>query len=109
MREEIDAMLAINPASARVHGVAGNFFAEVPGLLGGDRARAEQHWKKGLELDPHYTNLRVDYARYLINAGRKDEARQQLQRVIDDPAPTNRADWAVLHVPRARALLDSAK
>lgn len=109
MREEIDALLAINPRSARAHGVAGNFFFEVPGLLGGDRVRAEQHWKKGIEIDPHYTILHVDYARFLIAAGRTTDARLELQRVVDETAPTNRADWAMRDLPRARVLLESVK
>lgn len=109
MRTEVDTLLAINANSPRIQGVAANFFAEVPGLFGGDRARAEQHWTKGLELDPRYTVLRVDYARFLIGAGRADEARRELQRVIDEPAPTNRADWTMRDVPRARTLLESLK
>lgn len=109
MREEVDTLLVLNPKSARIRNVAANLAFEVPGLLGGDRAKAEEHWKKGLELDPHYTILRVDYAGFLVKTGRHDEARRQLQRVLDETAPTNRADWAMRDVPRARKLLDSLK
>lgn len=109
VREELDVLFALNPRSARTHGVAANVMFEVPGMLGGDRAKAEDHWKKGIEIDPRYTILRVDYARLLIATGRYDDARRQLQRVIDEPAPTNRADWTVRDAPRARALLDQIK
>ena len=109
MRGEVDTLLAINAGSPRVQGVAANFFAEVPGLLGGDRARAEAHWKKGIDIDPRYTVLHVDYAKFLIGAGRADDARRELQRVIDETAPTNRADWTMRDLPRARMLLESLK
>ena len=78
-------------------------------MVGGDRARAEQHWKKAIEIDPHYTVLRVDYAKFLVGAGRTDEARRELQRVIGESAPTNRADWTMRDLPRAKTLLESIK
>jgi tetratricopeptide (TPR) repeat protein len=109
MREEVDTLMALNPRSARTHNVAANLMFEVPGVLGGDRAKAEEHWTKGLGLDPHYTVLRVDYAQMLVAAGRHDDARRQLQSVLDEREPTNRADWIVRDAPRARKLLESIK
>ena len=109
MREEVDLLLAMNPRSARVRNVAAGFSFEVPGLLGGDRKKAEEHWKTALDIDPHYTVARVDYARLLAATDRFDEARRQLRRVLDEPSPTNRADWIVRDVPRARTLLESIK
>jgi tetratricopeptide (TPR) repeat protein len=109
MRQEIEILLSLNPGAARTHNVAANVFFEVPGLLGGDRKKAEEHWRKGIELDPRYTVQRVDYAKFLIAAGREDEARRQLQRVLDEPNPTNRADWIMRDVPRARAMLESIR
>lgn len=105
VREELDILFTLNPHAARTHAVAASVSFEVPALLGGDRAKAEEHWKKGIELDPHYTLLRVDYARLLIATGRRDEARRQLQRVLDEKTPTFPADWTVKDVPRARELL----
>ncbi|MBI1733818.1 MAG: tetratricopeptide repeat protein [Candidatus Rokubacteria bacterium] len=109
VREELDILFALNPRSARTHNVAANVLFEVPGLLGGDRTKAEEHWKKGIEIDPRYTLLRVDYAKLLIATGRYDEARRELRRVLDEPAPTNRADWTMRDAPRARTLLDQIK
>jgi len=109
MREEVDTLLALNPKSPRVHGVAANFLFEVPGMLGGDKKKAEEHWKRGIEIDAHYTVLRVDYAKLLIAGGRYDDARRELGRVVDETSPTNRADWTMRDLPRARQLLDSIK
>lgn len=107
VREEIDTMLSLDPRSLRAHALAGNVFLEVPRLLGGDREKAEVHFRKALEIDPHYTVARVDLARVLIATGRHAEARRELQRVVGEKAPTVVADWTVKDLPRARGLLES--
>ena len=107
IREEIDILFQLDPRSVRAHSLAGNVYLEVPGLFGGDRAKAEEHFKKGLALDPKFTVLRVDLARAYIAAGRYAEARRELQRVLSEPAPTIIADWTVKDQPRAKQLLES--
>lgn len=109
VRREIDTMFELNPKSVRAHSLAGNVFLRVPGLVGGDKEKAEEHFKKGLAIDPKFTVLRVDLASVYIATGRYDEARRELQRVIDEAAPTNVADWTVKDVPRARKFLESIK
>src|SRR5207302_1165952 len=74
-----------------------------------DRARAEEHFKKGLAIDPRFTVLRVDLARLYIATARYAEARQELTRVLDERAPRIVADWTVKDAPRARTLLESIK
>jgi tetratricopeptide (TPR) repeat protein len=109
VQREIDTILALDPRSVRGYSLAGNVYMEVPRLAGGDRTRAEAYFKKGLEIDPRFTVLRVDLARLYIGDGRYTEARQELARVIDERAPTLVADWTVKDVPRARALLESIR
>jgi tetratricopeptide (TPR) repeat protein len=109
VREEIDTLFQLNPRSVRAHSLAGNVYLEVPGLFGGDRNKAEEHFKKGLTIDPTFTVLRVDLARVYIMTGRYAEARQELRRVLTEPAPTIVADWTVKDQPRARQLLESIK
>src|SRR5438094_8015381 len=48
VKREIDTILALDPQNVRAHSLAGNVDMEVPRLAGGDRARAEEHFKKGL-------------------------------------------------------------
>lgn len=109
IRKELDIIFELNPRSIRGHALAGNVFFEVPGLLGGDRKKAEEHYRKALEIDPRYTVVRVDLARLLIATGRPAEARRELTRVIDERAPFDLAGWTLKDVPRARRLLDSIK
>jgi tetratricopeptide (TPR) repeat protein len=107
VREELGIILELNPRSAPGHAIAGSVAFEVPELLGGDRAKAEAHFRKAIEIDPHYTLPRVDLAGLLIATGRSVEARRQLERALAERAPTSVADWTVKDAPRARRLLES--
>jgi tetratricopeptide (TPR) repeat protein len=109
VRQEVATTLELDPKNLRALALSGNVFLEVPGLFGGDRAKAEQQFRKALEIDPHFTVARVDLARVLIASARSAEARQELQRVIDERAPNNIADWTAKDLPRARQLLESLK
>ena len=109
VREEIDILFQLNPKSVRAHSLAGNVAIEVPALFGVDKEKAEEHFKKGLAIDPKFTVLRVDLARLYIATGRYADARQELRRVIKETAPTLIADWTVKDLPRARELLESIK
>src|SRR5436853_889556 len=46
IREELGILLELDPRSVRAHILAGNVLLEVPGFAGGDRAKAEEHFKK---------------------------------------------------------------
>jgi tetratricopeptide (TPR) repeat protein len=109
VREEVDATLALDPKNLRALALSGNVFLEVPGLFGGDREKAEQQFRKALEIDPHFTVARVDLGRVLIAKSRYADARRELQRVIDERTPNSIADWTVKDLPRARELLASIK
>ena len=107
VRQEVEATLALDPRNLRALALSGNVFLEVPGLFGGDREKAEQQFRRALEIDPRFTVARVDLARVLIATSRYAEARRELQRVIDERAPHSVADWTVKDLPRARELLAS--
>jgi len=109
VREEIETILSLNPRSARGRSLAGNVLMEVPGFAGGDRIKAEKQFRWGIEADPHFTILRIDLARLLIEGGRRDEARRELTAVLEERAPTNVADWTIKDRPRARELLESLR
>jgi tetratricopeptide (TPR) repeat protein len=109
VRQEVDATLGLDPRNLRALALSGNVFLEVPGLFGGDRAKAEEQFRKALAIDPHFTVARVDLARVLIATSRHAEARRELERVLAERTPTNLADWTVKDQPRARELLESIK
>jgi len=109
IRQELEILLELDPRSVRAHILAGNVLLEVPGFAGGDRVKAEEHLKKALEIDPRFTNARVDLARVYIADARYADARRELQRVVNETSPSVMADWAMKDAPRARKLLESIK
>jgi hypothetical protein len=109
VREEIRILLELAPTVAAVHALAGNVDYEVPGALGGDIDRAEATFRRGLQLDRRFTGIRVGLAKVLIATERRDEARRELQAILDETEPSNLADWTVKDVPDARRLLDSIR
>ena len=109
IREELGILLELDPRSVRAHILAGNVLLEVPGFAGGDRVKAEEHFKKALEIDPRFTNARVDLARVYIADARYADARRELSRVVNETRPSVVAHWTVKDAPRARKLLESIK
>jgi len=109
IRQELETLLELDPRSVRAHILVGNVLLEVPGFAGGDRAKAEEHLKKALEIDPRFTNARVDLARVYIADARYADARRELQRVVSETRPSVIADWTMKDAPRARKLLESIK
>jgi tetratricopeptide (TPR) repeat protein len=109
IRRELDTLLELDPRSVRAHILAGNVLLEVPGFAGGDRAKAEEHFKKALEVDPRFTNARVELGQVYIDDARYADARRELTRVVNESTPSIVADWIVKDAPRARKLLESIK
>ena len=105
IREASDTALRLNPKNVDALILAGGIFANVPRLMGGDRAKAEAHFKRALELDPHKTSASVELADLYMDTKRWSDARQQLQRVVDETAPTDVPRWTFTEVPQARRLL----
>lgn len=109
VQREIDTVLALDPKLTAVYSLAGNVYYEVPGMLGGDLGKAEAMFRRGLEQDPRFTGMRVGLAKTLIKRGRIAEARRELDTVLAEPPPRNRADFTVKDVPEARRLLESIR
>lgn len=109
VKEGMRNALELDPSRPAFYSLAGQVHAEVPGFLGGDLDRAEDLFRKGLQLDPRYTGLRVGLARALARKGRREEARREAEAVLAETTPRNPADWTVKDVPQARALLESLR
>ena len=68
---------------------------------------AMKTFRQGLAKDPRATGMRLGLARTLVDKGQPNEARTELQRVLDEKAPSNLADWTLKDAPEARKLLES--
>jgi len=109
LRREVDTVLRLDPNNIEAHIMAGSIARELPKVLGGDSKEAEAHFKTAQRLDPKLTGVRIELAQLYINLGRYADARQQLQALLAERAPTDRPRWTLKEVPRARQMLDSIR
>src|SRR5260370_29261535 len=103
----METALELDPRFPSAYVLAGTVYCEVPGLFGGDLEKSEAIFRRGLEVDPRFTALRVGLARTLIKRGRIPEARREVQAVLDQKSPGHLADWTLKDAPAAPALLAS--
>lgn len=109
LRKEVDTVLRLDPKNIEAHIMAGSIARELPVVLGGDRKEAEEHFKTAQRLDPRLTGVRIELAQLYVNMGRYPEARQELQAVLAERAPTDKPRWTLKEVPRARQMLESIR
>ncbi len=92
IKDELETVLRID--SAFQQGSAdrglGRWYFKVPGLLGGSKDKAVEHLRKSLEYNPNSTATHFFLGEVLLDMKRKDEARAELQTVIDAPLDP---DW----------------
>lgn len=92
------------------HRALANFLAQTPGFLGGDLARAGEHFARAIELDPSFVQNYVDQAEFHAKARKDWDAFCRLLRtaLMQGADPAAAARWPLynhLAVARARALL----
>ena len=84
----------------------GRWYLKVPRLFGGSKDQSVEHLKQSLTYDPASTASRFFLAETYVEMDRKDEARQELKRVIDLPVNPNWAPEDREFKQKAKALLD---
>src|SRR5207245_2177917 len=77
VKEAMQTALELDPSFAPAYALGGTIYYEVPGFAGGDLDRSEALFRKGLEIDPHYTNMRLGLARTLLKKGRGADAKRE--------------------------------
>jgi hypothetical protein len=107
IKDNLLTVLTLDPAFQKgsADRALGRWYFKVPGLFGGSKQKSEAHLRKSLTYDANSTASRFFLAETLLDAGRKPEARAELQKVLDAPldpewAPEDR-EWK----DRARTLL----
>ena len=109
LRQEVATVLRLDPNNIQAHIMAGSIARELPQVLGGDRKQAEEHFTTARRLDPKLTGVRIELAQLYVDMGRYPEARQELEAVLAERAPTDRPRWTLKEVPRARKMLESIR
>src|SRR5215831_1919017 len=85
IRAEMEAVIKINPGyqNGGAYLVLGRMDFELPGLMGGSNKRAIQEYEQGLRVAPDNLLMKAYLAESYIDAGRKEEARNLLNEVLN--------------------------
>jgi tetratricopeptide (TPR) repeat protein len=84
VKDELETVLRLDPAfmQGSADRALGRWYFEVPGLFGGNNAKAEAHLRASLKYDNQSTVSHFFLAEVLLDEGRKNEARSELQEVL---------------------------
>lgn len=87
IRDELLVVLRLDPAfqQGSADRALGRWYYKVPALFGGSRKRSEDHLRRSLTYGRDSTASHFFLAETLLDGGRKEEARAELQKVIDAP------------------------
>ncbi|HEV3141599.1 MAG TPA: TRAP transporter TatT component family protein [Vicinamibacterales bacterium] len=93
IRNELEQVIRIDSTwqNGSADAALGQWYFEVPRLLGGSRAKAEAHLRRALAIDATSLVALSVLADVVAADGRRDEARALLRRVVDAPVDP---DWA---------------
>jgi predicted Zn-dependent protease len=91
MRQEMETVLRLDEGfeSGSAYMALGQLYLEAPGMLGGDSHKAVEVLEKGLRYGSNSSPYRLQLAKAYLAVKRKDDARKQLNALLDikpDPA-----------------------
>lgn len=108
LRREMEAVLALDPGHGGAHRVLGEMLLQLPGFAGGDKKEGLAELEKAVELSPRHTANYVPLAEAYAKAGRKDDARRVLERLLKVSEPADPAQ-APGDLKDGKKLLESLK
>jgi tetratricopeptide (TPR) repeat protein len=92
IKDELLTVLKLAPAfqQGSADRALGRWYYKVPGLFGGSKQKSEEYLRRSLKYGPESTASHFFLAETLLDQGRRDDARTELQHVIDAPLDP---DW----------------
>jgi tetratricopeptide (TPR) repeat protein len=93
IKDELETVLRLDPGfqMGSADRALGRWYFKVPGMFGGSNKKSELHLRKSLTYDPNNAASLFFLAETLIDEGKKDDAREILQRLAVTPI---NPDWA---------------
>ncbi|MDR4495452.1 MAG: TRAP transporter TatT component family protein [Nitrospirales bacterium] len=105
LKRHVQRVLELDGTYAPAHHMLGRMYEELPWFLGGDQSAAREHLSQAVKLNPLYAPARLDWARWLLKQGQREEARRELRIVRDQPPLDKKWLWDRKYRPEAMALL----
>src|SRR5262245_2614123 len=97
--------IEINPKHAQALQMMGGMLLELPWFLGGNEKRAQEYLERAIAADGNYANARILVAKLYRKQGRIEDARKQLEAVIQAEHPHYRFTWERQYKPEAERIL----
>jgi len=105
LKKTFNRTLALNPRHPTALDALGVLYYELPGFAGGDLARSEQYYKRGIESAPNYCLIHLDLAKVYVRQKYWAAARAQLDTLLSTAEPLYPGDAELDDKPEARELL----
>ncbi len=107
VRSEMETVIRLNPRyeDARGYLALGELDRQLPRLLGGSDKRAVQYLEDGLRIAPNNLEIKFALAQAYKDTGRKDDARKQLQELLQMQPRGPRAHESRATQDKARDML----
>ena len=111
IKNELLTVLRIDPAfqQGSADRALGRWYFKVPSLFGGSNKKSEEHLRRSLAYAPNSTISHYFLADTLLDEGKKEEARAELQKVLDVPLDPEWAPEDRDYKQRAQRLLTSIR
>jgi len=97
--------IEINPKHAQALQMMGGMLLDLPRLLGGSEQKAQEYLERAIAADGNYANARMLVATLYRKQGRIEDARKQLEAVIQAEHPHYRYTWERKYKPEAERTL----
>ena len=101
--------IEINPKHAQALQMMGGMLLELPWFLGGNEKKAQEYLERAIAADGNYANARILVAKLYRKQGRIEDARKQLEAVIQAEHPHYRFTWERKYKPEAERILKELK
>ena len=111
VRVGMETVLRLNDAyeEGSAYTALGEIDRQLPGLFGGNIKRSIATLERGLKVAPANAELKYALAESYLEAGRKADARRQVEELLLLPADSPRANETVRAQEKARKLLSKLK
>jgi tetratricopeptide (TPR) repeat protein len=105
IKRSLSRAIEINPRHAQALQMMGGMLLELPRLLGGGEKKAQDYLERAIAADGNYANARILVAKLYKKQGRIEDARKQLEAVIQAEHPHYRFTWERKYKPEAEEML----
>ena len=111
VKQALEKVLMLDPdfQQGSADRALGRWYLKVPRLFGGSKDQSVEHLKKSLTYDPASTASHYFLAETYLEMDRKNEARQEAQKVLDLPINPNWAPEDREFKQKAKTLIDRLK